>query len=66
MATNNHRGTVDMSDTSDNKTLTEIRSDAGKVGGSKKNAKKGFGSNRELARKVGKIGGKKSKRGKEK
>ena len=55
-----------MSDTSDNKTLTEIRSDAGKVGGSKKNAKKGFGSNRELARKVGKIGGKKSKRGKEK
>ena len=35
----------------------------GSLGGSRKNKLKGFGSNRELAKIAGSIGGKRSKRG---
>ena len=38
----------------------------GSMGGKKSNPNKGFGSNRELARKAGAIGGKIGKRGKAK
>lgn len=36
----------------------------GKLGGKVKNSRKGFGTNRELASEVGKIGGQRGKRGK--